>query len=390
MRSKLSWAAFVAAWFSLYPAAAWEDDRPTAGSLRKPASQRAPQAQPTGEDPKERAESLPAGSDRQGDRDRRPSRGRSSRGWSRGMNGRLKSHSTVKAAFRQAVLPTKAATVRVLADGKDAALGAIVEPDGYILSKASLLDGKITCRLPDGRELQAKLLGASEEHDLALLKVDASKLKAVSWRPGDSPPVGSWVATVGQQDDPLAIGVVSAEPRTIRGSRRTQSRSGLLGVSLGEASTGPRIDEVFRGSAAEKAGLKPGDLVRGIDGQPMKTRQQMIEVVRSHPPGKKITLLIERGEDELRLTARLGKPQSRPAPEDHWGGGPFSQRRYGFPSAMPHDTPLSPTDCGGPLVDTDGKVVGINIARALRVISYAIPADVAQKVFSELKNKAPR
>ena len=32
-----------------------------------------------------------------------------------------------------------------------------------------------------------------------------------------------------------------------------------------------------------------------------------------------------------------------------------------------------PADCGGPLVNLDGKVVGMNIARAGRTESYAIP-----------------
>ncbi len=37
------------------------------------------------------------------------------------------------------------------------------------------------------------------------------------------------------------------------------------------------------------------------------------------------------------------------------------------------------------LIDTDGKVVGINIARALRVTTYAIPADVVQQFVAPLK-----
>ncbi len=55
--------------------------------------------------------------------------------------------------------------------------------------------------------------------------------------------------------------------------------------------------------------------------------------------------------------------------------------------ALPHDAFVRPSDCGGPLVDTNGKVVGINIARALRVTSYAIPADTVQEVVRELRAK---
>jgi serine protease Do len=74
--------------------------------------------------------------------------------------------------------------------------------------------------------------------------------------------------------------------------------------------------------------------------------------------------------------------------EDEWGGGPFSEVRSGFGAILPHDTPLHPKDCGGPLVDTDGRVVGINIARALRVTTYALSADDVRRVVDELRRKA--
>jgi serine protease Do len=55
---------------------------------------------------------------------------------------------------------------------------------------------------------------------------------------------------------------------------------------------------------------------------------------------------------------------------------------------LPHDTPLRPKDCGGPLVDTDGRVAGINIARALRVATYALPARDVRQVLNELRRKS--
>ena len=45
---------------------------------------------------------------------------------------------------------------------------------------------------------------------------------------------------------------------------------------------------------------------------------------------------------------------------------------------LQHDSVLKPSECGGPLVDLDGKVVGINIARAGRTETYAIPSEVVQ------------
>ena len=65
-------------------------------------------------------------------------------------------------------------------------------------------------------------------------------------------------------------------------------------------------------------------------------------------------------------------------------GGNLSQRRTGFPSALQHDTVLRPEQCGGPLFDLNGKAVGINIARAGRAASYAIPADELEALLRHL------
>ena len=63
---------------------------------------------------------------------------------------------------------------------------------------------------------------------------------------------------------------------------------------------------------------------------------------------------------------------------------PLSDRRTGFPAVLQHDTVLEPNQCGGPLIDLSGKAIGINIARAGRTESYAIPDDVLRPVIKDL------
>ena len=67
-------------------------------------------------------------------------------------------------------------------------------------------------------------------------------------------------------------------------------------------------------------------------------------------------------------------------------GSELSLKRTGFPTILQHDTVIKPKDCGGPLVDLDGKTVGINIARAGRTETYAIPAEDIQKLLPDLKS----
>ena len=53
-----------------------------------------------------------------------------------------------------------------------------------------------------------------------------------------------------------------------------------------------------------------------------------------------------------------------------------------------HELPLTPQAMGGPLVNLQGKAMGINIARADRVTTFTLPATVAIKVAGELKKAA--
>jgi serine protease Do len=300
-----------------------------------------------------------------------------------------KNDASVKAAFRETVAPAAAATVRVLSDGRPVALGTIVDADGYVITKASLMDDKLVCRLRDGRELPAEVVGRDDEHDLALLRVGAKGLPTAAWR-AEPPPVGSLVAAAAAEGDPLAVGVVSCEPRKIAEMGRRSRPQGWLGVGLGGEDESVFVQSLTPGSAADKAGLKVGDRIKSIDGKAVRSVNEVVATVGSHVPGRKIVLLILREDKEQQIAATLGRPQSSAGPQDHWGGGPFSDRRTGFPVALPHDLVIRPDDCGGPLVDTDGRIVGVNIARALRVSSFAIPAATVQKVVADLKRRGAK
>jgi serine protease Do len=298
-----------------------------------------------------------------------------------------KNEPAVRSAFQEVLDRASTATVRVLADGEQVALGTVVEPDGYLVTKASVLKGKITCRFRDGTERKAEKVGEDASQDLALLRVEATGLTAISWRQGDPPPPGSLVATTAPADAPIAIGVVSTDPRRIRGRTHGHRSRAWLGVEMGAGESGLGVGGVTPGSPAAKAGVRVGDEIRQIDGAAMKSAEQVVEAVGGHAAGQAIKLLVHRQDQDLEISATLAKFHD---PQDSWGGGPFSERRSDFPVVLPHDAPLHPSDCGGPLVDTDGHAVGINIARALRVTTYALPAAVVRDTVSALKEKSQR
>jgi S1-C subfamily serine protease len=51
-------------------------------------------------------------------------------------------------------------------------------------------------------------------------------------------------------------------------------------------------------------------------------------------------------------------------------------RLSGFERVIQHDTVLNPEECGGPVLDSQGRAIGINIARAGRVVSYLLPSSL--------------
>jgi serine protease Do len=297
--------------------------------------------------------------------------------------------SSVRKAFSEAVENARKSTVEVRSNGKPRALGTVVSTDGWVVTKASESRGQLTCRLSDGRDLPAKLVATNDANDLALLKLDAADLTAVEWETSGDPSIGQWVATAGVQSLPAAIGVVSADRRGIPYRRI----SGVLGIAVEDLNQPARIREVFEDGAGEKIGLKAGDYIERVAGQPAGTGSEFVDFVRGKDPGEQLELVIRRGEEKLTLVATLMHPdgiasmQTRVA-EQNLMGGQLSPRRSGFDAVIQHDSVLRPHECGGPVVTLTGKAFGINVARAGRTETYALPADVLLPLIDEMKSQA--
>jgi S1-C subfamily serine protease len=68
--------------------------------------------------------------------------------------------------------------------------------------------------------------------------------------------------------------------------------------------------------------------------------------------------------------------------------GNISARSTGFGDVIEHDSVLVPEHCGGPIIDVQGNVVGLNIARAGRVSCYALRAKTVSKAIEEMLQTA--
>src|SRR5437867_2048019 len=107
--------------------------------------------------------------------------------------------------------------------------GFIVSSDGYILTNNHVVAGadRVMVRLYDKREFTAKVVGSDPATDVAVIKIDARDLPAVSLGNSDSTRVGEWVLAIG---NPLGeaftftvtAGIVSAKGRLLNGLQQSR------------------------------------------------------------------------------------------------------------------------------------------------------------------------
>ncbi len=99
--------------------------------------------------------------------------------------------------------------------------GVIISEDGYIVTNNHVIDGaeKITVTTKDGTAYEAKLIGTDSETDVALLKVEATGLKAVVMGNSSDLQVGDTAVVIGnplgQLGGTVTSGIVSALDRDI-------------------------------------------------------------------------------------------------------------------------------------------------------------------------------
>ena len=251
--------------------------------------------------------------------------------------------------------------------------GAIINAEkGYVLTNNHVIKDadKITVQLHDGREFKAKVIGADEMSDVALIQVEKPKnLTALKLADSDKLRVGDFTVAIGNPfglGQTVTSGIVSALGRSVGSDSGTyenyiqtdaavnrgnsggplinlngeligintailspsggnagiafaipsnmannlvqqilefgEVRRGMLGIKGGElnadlaqafdieAKKGAFISEVMPGSAADKAGLKAGDVITAINGQAISSFAEMRAKIATSGAGKEIDL----------------------------------------------------------------------------------------------------
>jgi serine protease Do len=71
-----------------------------------------------------------------------------------------------------------------------------------------------------------------------------------------------------------------------------------------------KVDRVAKGSNAEKAGLKKGDQIIRVDGTRVFDRRKVATLLVRKKPGEEVTLLVRRGDEDIKLSFKLAKKSS--------------------------------------------------------------------------------
>jgi serine protease Do len=285
--------------------------------------------------------------------------------------------------------------------------GFIVSADGYILTNAHVVSNasKVTVKLTDRREFEAKVIGSDERSDVAVIKIAAKNLPTV--RIGDPARLraGEWVVAIGSPfgfENSVTAGVVSGIARDLPGGgssnyvpfiqtdvavnpgnsggplfnlsgevvginsqiysntgayqglsfaipidvannvreqlvRSGKVSRGRIGVTIQEVNAllaenygldrarGAAVSAVESGGPADKAGVKPQDVILSVNGRAIEHSNQVPAIIAAIRPGDKADLEVWRdratkhltvGVDELKenaAVARAGGGQSADA-----------------------------------------------------------------------------
>lgn len=262
-----------------------------------------------------------------------------------------------------------------------------IHADGLVLTKASEVESAVDLQcMVKGKWVSANVVQTWKEHDLALVKVEAKGLAAVEWSAKEAPVIGTYITAVAPDgSDPAAIGVVSVAAR----SQQFKGR-GFLGVELAKDDKGLKIGAVVPGGAALKAGVQADDRVLEVDGKVPASIYEFTKLVAERKAGEKLTLKLQRGEEQLVKEVVLGdlgstgRRASNRASEMDSMGSEVSKRRTGFSNIIQTDFPIDANQCGGPVTDLDGNVVGMVIARSGRVETMILPSSTLREVLASV------
>ena len=110
---------------------------------------------------------------------------------------------------------------------------------------------------------------------------------------------GTWTAMMGRwaREPPHPAERDSCRPPSPLEPRREPERMPVAAL----------VTEITEDSPAERAGLKPGDLILAVDGEQIQRDADLRETLSAYQPGDRIELTVRRGDRERDIQVSLGR-----------------------------------------------------------------------------------
>ncbi len=291
--------------------------------------------------------------------------------------------------FNHALAPVLAtaakSTVRVWAGKRRLAYGTVVADGRKILTKFSEVGGAagaLRVEAGDGAVRPVTIAGVYQNEDITVLSVEGEPLVPVKWF-NEEPKLGGFLTATQPGGQPAAFGVVSVLERNLR-----ETDKAFMGVQGDWHFAGPgvKLQEVRPDSGAAAAGLRQGDVILRVKDRPISGMLELRNALTGLAPGSRVPMTVSRGEKQLTVEILLGNRPEMPQLSNgrlnvmEQMGGPTSRVRDSFSNVIQSDMCLAPDQIGGPVVDLQGRVVGITMARADRTRSFVMPSASVTKL----------
>ena len=291
-----------------------------------------------------------------------------------------------------ATLKTKLAaaaqsTARVWSGKKRLAYGTVIGDGRQVLTKWSEVANAASSLVVDGPNREAhdaKITGVYEEEDLAILEINGEALRPIRWS-NEKPALGAFLVAPQPDGRSAAFGVVSVLERNLR-----ETDLAFLGIvsDLEHKGQGVKVSEAQPNTGAAAAGLKEGDIVLMVKERPISGLMELKSALTGTKPGETVPLRVRTNGGEKTISVTLSKRPELPKiynprlEQMERMGGKISRIRDSFTQVLQSDMRPSPDQIGGPVVDLEGRVIGITVARADRTRSFIMPSAAVVKMLA--------
>ncbi|MFM8697165.1 MAG: S1C family serine protease, partial [Phycisphaerales bacterium] len=280
----------------------------------------------------------------------------------------------------------EASMLRILDGTSTGCYATVVDADGHAVTKRSQLpkpdaDGWLRAEDRTGASRRARIVGTDGPLDLALLEVEGSPLPAIPWDLGAKVVPGQVILTPRFGPTGPALGFAAIERRESERDWRSGPYLGVRTEPVARADareagveSAVRVLEVVPDAPASQSGIKVGDLLVSLDGQPLSGREGLRRRIFDRAVGDRVRIDVLRDGTRLEVEATLATRTSEGGASVQRGNTvtPISAVSTGFGDVIAHDAIVWPEQCGGPIVDLDGRALGLNIARYDRTATHAL------------------